>query len=233
MRDHLYAKAPYLLAGGGKDMGGDEKATAEQLAGRPRRRAGRGRAPAGRHRRGAGHHRPGRAVVLHHLRRLRRAVPGRHRARRPHRRPAPLPGADRVLVPERGRRDAQERREQGQPVGHERLRPRRLDLRAGLRGARRRRRHPRRGRVPVLGRLRRRPGGPFQEGHQGLRRAAAHRRRRVRGALLRGVLHRRPGPSPRQRVPLPAAGHAERRDPQRGLRRARRPRRSSRPARTA
>jgi Fe-S oxidoreductase len=33
LRDHAYAKAPYLMAGGGKDMAGDEKATAEQLAG--------------------------------------------------------------------------------------------------------------------------------------------------------------------------------------------------------
>ena len=62
-------------------------------------------------------HRPRRAVVLHHLRRLRRAVPGRHRARRPHRRHAPLPGADRVVVPGRARRAVQEPGEQGQPVG--------------------------------------------------------------------------------------------------------------------
>ncbi len=33
LRDHAYAKAPYLLAGGGKDASGAEKATAEQLAG--------------------------------------------------------------------------------------------------------------------------------------------------------------------------------------------------------
>jgi Fe-S oxidoreductase len=32
LRDHAYAKAPYLLAGGGKDLTGEEKATAEQLA---------------------------------------------------------------------------------------------------------------------------------------------------------------------------------------------------------
>jgi Fe-S oxidoreductase len=32
LRDHAYAKAPYLLAGGGKDMMGDETATPEQLA---------------------------------------------------------------------------------------------------------------------------------------------------------------------------------------------------------
>ncbi|UGY92697.1 (Fe-S)-binding protein [Streptomyces gobiensis] len=31
LRDHAYAKAPYLLAGGGKTMEGEEKATAEQL----------------------------------------------------------------------------------------------------------------------------------------------------------------------------------------------------------
>ncbi|MFZ3471816.1 (Fe-S)-binding protein [Streptomyces sp. 4.24] len=31
LRDHAHAKAPYLLAGGGKDMEGNEKATAEQL----------------------------------------------------------------------------------------------------------------------------------------------------------------------------------------------------------
>ncbi|MFE6162946.1 (Fe-S)-binding protein [Streptomyces sp. NPDC056486] len=32
LRDHAHAKAPYLLAGGGKDMEGNEKASAEQLA---------------------------------------------------------------------------------------------------------------------------------------------------------------------------------------------------------
>lgn len=32
LRDHAYAKAPYLLAGGGKDLMGDEKATEAQLA---------------------------------------------------------------------------------------------------------------------------------------------------------------------------------------------------------
>ncbi|WP_172386191.1 (Fe-S)-binding protein [Streptomyces sp. MNP-20] len=32
LRDHAHAKAPYLLAGGGKTMEGEEKATAEQLA---------------------------------------------------------------------------------------------------------------------------------------------------------------------------------------------------------
>lgn len=36
LRDHAHAKAPYLLAGGGKDDEGAEKATAEQLAEVPR-----------------------------------------------------------------------------------------------------------------------------------------------------------------------------------------------------
>jgi Fe-S oxidoreductase len=35
LRDNLHTKAPYLLAGGGKDLEGNEKATAEQLAGVP------------------------------------------------------------------------------------------------------------------------------------------------------------------------------------------------------
>ena len=86
-------------------------------------------------------HRPRRAVVVHDLRRLRRAVPGRHRARRPHPRHAPLPGADRVVVPDRGRDDAEEPREQGQPVGHVRQARAGLDRRAcRLRGPGRRRR---------------------------------------------------------------------------------------------
>src|SRR4029450_13484479 len=31
LRDHAYAKAPYLLGGGGKDLTGEERATAAQL----------------------------------------------------------------------------------------------------------------------------------------------------------------------------------------------------------
>ena len=73
-------------------------------------------------------------------------------------------------------------------------------------------------RVPVLGRLRRRHRRPRQEGHQGGRRAAAHRRRRVRRPRQRGDLLRRPGPPHGQRVRLPDAGAGERRDPRRRLR---------------
>src|SRR5690606_37845719 len=35
LREHTYAKAPYLLAGGGKDAMGEETGTAEQLANVP------------------------------------------------------------------------------------------------------------------------------------------------------------------------------------------------------
>ena len=85
-------------------------------------------------------------------------------------------------------------------------------------------------RVPVLGRLRRCARRPGQEDHPGLRRAAAHRRREVRGARRGRGLLRRPGPAAGQRVRLPDARPAERRDAERGRRRQDG---SSRPARTA
>ena len=66
---------------------------------------------------GAQRHRPRGAVGVHHLRRLRQRVPGRHRAHRRHRRHAPLPGADGVRVPLRGRAHVAQRREPGRPVG--------------------------------------------------------------------------------------------------------------------
>ncbi|MEJ7757463.1 MAG: hypothetical protein WKF83_15165 [Nocardioidaceae bacterium] len=43
-------------------------------------------------------------MVLHVLRSVRSAVPGRHRARRPHHGHAPLPGAGRVELPGRAER---------------------------------------------------------------------------------------------------------------------------------
>ncbi|OLE25899.1 MAG: hypothetical protein AUG49_09505 [Catenulispora sp. 13_1_20CM_3_70_7] len=76
-----------------------------------------------------------------------------------------------------------------------------------------------RGRVPVLGRLRGLLGGPGEEDHQGVRRAAAHRRGQVRGARRDGGVHRRPGAPPGQRVPVPDAGAGQRGDAQRGVRR--------------
>ena len=125
LRDHMFAKAPYIL--------GDKDTPAENARrGRPQPRtgsskrttknapragvrvrkspglgAGAGHPAAGRHRRAGRRHRPRRAVVVHHLRRVRRAVPGGHRAHRPHRRHAPLPGDDGVRVPLRARRAVQ------------------------------------------------------------------------------------------------------------------------------
>ncbi len=158
LRDHAFAKAPYLLAGSDEAR---EKLPEAVRAEAERPLVG----DVGRERR----HRPGRAVVLHQLRRLRRGVPGRHRAHRPHQRHAPPPGADRVGVPARGRLDAAQPGEQGQPVGDERGQAPGVDQRGRLRGAGGGREDRRRGRVPVLGRLRRRAGGPGQEDDQGHR----------------------------------------------------------------
>jgi Fe-S oxidoreductase len=72
--------------------------------------------------------------VVHHLWRLRRAVPGRHRARRPHRRHAPVPGAHRVELPGRGRGDAAQPGVEGHPVGRPAGHPGGLDEGPRLRG---------------------------------------------------------------------------------------------------
>ena len=92
-----------------------------------------------------------------------------------------------------------------------------------------RRRGPERGRVPVLGRLRGGVRGPGQEDHPGRRRAAAHRRRLVRGARQRRDLHAatRPG----GRATSSSSSSSPRRTPRRCARPGRP--RSSRPARTA
>ncbi len=68
----------------------------------------------------------------------------------------------------------------GNPWGLNNSDPHRVDRGSALRGPHGRGHDPGRGRVPVLGRLRRRPGGPREEGHPRVRRAAAHRGRRVR-----------------------------------------------------
>ena len=159
-------------------------------------------------------HRPGRAVVVHDLRRVRRAVPGRHRARRPHHRHAALPDAHRVGVPERARRAVQEPRGQGQPVGHGRPGAARLGQGPAVpgQGARPGRREGVGRRVAVLGRLRRCLRGPREEDDPRGGRAARHRRGVVRGARRRRDVHRRLGAAGRQRAALPDAGRAERLD---------------------
>ena len=87
LRDHAFAKAPYLLA---------SEEEREQLPADVLAEAGRPLVGGAGVQRGD---RPGRDLVLHQLRGVRRGVPGRHRAHRPHRRDAPAPGADRVGVP--------------------------------------------------------------------------------------------------------------------------------------
>ena len=231
LRDHALAKAPYLLADEDK-----------------RETPARGRRGAGQEVErplvgdtgddwfympddGGGGHRPRRAVVLRHLRRLRAAVPRRHRARRPHRRHAPLPGAGRVELPGRAQRAVQGPGEQGQPVEHVAHGPDGLGEGPALRrqGRRRGRRVPRRGRVAVLGRLRRRLRGPRQEDHPCGGRAARHGRRQLRRARQRRDLHRRLRPPRGQRVRVPEPGCRRTSRPSR----RRRSRRSSRPVRTA
>ena len=106
LRDHAFAKAPYLIAQSHPDylasQGGEHPAVPVELSDMPEavqreaerplvgpERVGRERA---RYRWGS--YRPGRALVLYDVRRVRGAVPGRHRARRPHHRHASLPGHD-------------------------------------------------------------------------------------------------------------------------------------------
>ena len=87
----------------------------------------------------------------------------------------------------------QEPGEERQPVGGHRIQADGLGGRPAVRGpsGRRRRRVARRGRVAVLGRLRRRVRGPGEEDHPGRGRAAAHGGRLVRGARRRRDVHRR------------------------------------------
>ena len=209
LRDHAFAKAPYLLA--------DEERARLAAAGRARR----GGAAAGRRDRGPGvgadrrrGHRHRRAVVVRDVRRLRRAVPGRHRARRPHHRHAPLPGAGRVELPRRAQPAVQGHGEQGQPVEHVAHRAHGLGQGPAFD-------------VKVVGEDVESLdevewlfwvgcAGAYEdraeEDDPGGRRAAAHGRRVVRRARQRRDLHRRPGAPGRQRVRLPGARRAERRD---------------------
>ena len=126
------------------------------------------------------------------VRRVRAAVPRGHRARGRDRRHAALPGAHGVGVPQGAGRHVHQAGAAGQPVGAAGAQPARLGEGAGLRraGGRGRRGVGRRGRVPVLGRLRGRLRGPRDPHDEGRRGAAAHRRRQLRGAGRRRVLHR-------------------------------------------
>ena len=125
LRDHAHAKSPWLLASEEVRAGGIEAAdgfsdatkgavATEQLVRRDRLRhpPTRSRPTTRTARRWGGRHRRGRALVVHDVRRVRRAVPGRHRARRRHRRHAPLQEPHRVGLPRRAQRPVQEPREE-------------------------------------------------------------------------------------------------------------------------
>ena len=106
LRDHAFAKAPYLLA---------PEDQRESLSDLIKAEAERPLVGGGGRQRGD---RPGGDLGVHQLRRVRERVPGRHRAHRPHQRDAPPPGPDRVRLPDRGDHDAEQPRAPRQPVGH-------------------------------------------------------------------------------------------------------------------
>ena len=107
LRDNMFASADRLLSDGRVRRGRDARA----LDDRPRR-----------------------ALELHDLRRVRRGVPGRHRARRRDHRHAPLRGADGEPVPLRGGPAAAQHGEPGRPLGARGLQAHRVARPARLRG---------------------------------------------------------------------------------------------------
>ena len=187
LRDQLFAEGPNLLAD-------------------RRLRADAARAERGQRRRRLG---------LRHLRRLRAGVPGRDRARRPHRRPAPPPRHGRGSLPRRRRDDAARRRALAEPLGQAAGGAGRLGRRARRAGAAAGRGAAR---GALLGRLRRvvrraRPDDGAVDGE-----AAAGGGRRLRRPRPARVVHRRPGPADGERVHLPVVRRAERGHDERGRR---------------
>ena len=121
LRDHAYAKAPYLLAAEDERDGAPRAHVTGR--GRARRWSATPRATDSACPSGAAVIDPDVLWSCTIVRRLRPAVPRRHRARRPHRRHAPLPGARRVELPRRAQRPVQGPGEQGQPLEHVAQRP--------------------------------------------------------------------------------------------------------------
>ena len=216
-----WPRRPYLLGRPASDARADARCPTS--ATRARGRAARSSATADRTGR---RHRPRRAVVVHHVRRLRGAVPRRHRARRPHRRHAPLPGAHGVGVPRGGRHHAAQPRARGRPVGPRARRsawsgPSRSTSRCASSAPTARTTSPTTSSTcsgsAAPARSTTAPRGPPEPW-----RPAARGRGRVHGARRGRDLHRRPRPPDGARVPLPDARPAERRDAQRGRRPANR-----------
>ena len=158
-----------------------------------------------------GAHDRGRALGVHHLRRLPGGLPGLHRAPDEDHPDAPEPGAGAGEGAVRSRAHLHQPRAKRQPVGHRRRQAHGLGRGQERADARRQARR----RVPAVGRLRRRLRRPHQEADAGAGRHPARRRRRLRGARPRGGLHRRSGAALGQRDAVPDAGAAERRDHER------------------
>ena len=216
LRDHAYAKAPYLLAGGGKDLTGEEKATEEQLAHVDVLALAEAERPL------IGGAEDGGVIdpdVLWSCTTCGACV---------EQCPVDIEHVDhivdmrryQVLIESNFPAEAgvmlRNLENKGNPWGAP---PNtREDWTKGLDFEVPRVDGRRRLRVPVLGRLRRRVRGPGQEDHPRGGHAAARGGRRLRDPRRGRDLHRRPGPADRQRVRLPDAGPAERRDAQRGRR---------------
>ena len=137
--------------------------------------------------------------------------PGQHRDPRQDPRHAALPHADGERLPHRARQHVPLHGELGQRVRHESGRPRRLGRLARRRRHRRARRRVR-ARVPLLRRLRRQLRRPEQEDVARAGEAAAARGHRLRDPRSERDVQRRPGSPRRQRIHLPDARDAERRD---------------------
>ena len=202
VRDHLFAEGPKALAARAGDEAYDGPPVAGDLGAR------------------------GDGLGLRHVRRVRARVPGQHRARRPHRRPAPPPRDGRVALPERGRADAARRRAPVEPVGQAAGRARRVG--GGPRRARARARRPGPG-GPLLGRLRGLVRRARAARPRGRRRSCCRRR----ASTSRSSARARPATATRRAAW--ATSTSSRPTPSRTSRRSTRPAcaRSSRAARTA
>ena len=157
-----------------------------------------------------------RGLGLRDLRRLRRGLPGPHRARRQDRRAAPEPRPRGFALPGRAHRRVHEHGAGRQPVGPAEGDPDRLDEGPAVRGPdrrrARRRRSARRDRGPLLGRLRRGVRRAQPAGRPGVRDLPRRGRRPVRHPRPGGVVHRRPGPPDGQRLRLAAPRRGQHRD---------------------
>ena len=169
-----------------------------------RRRRGERRGQAA-HRRP--HHR-GRAVGLHHLRRLPGGLPGLHRPPREDHPDAAEPGAGAGEGPDGSGAHLHQPRAQRQPLGHRRRQAHGLGRGPGRPDAGRSSPTPN----TCCGSAARAPTTIGSRSRRGARRGHARGRRRLRGAGPGRGLHRRSGAALGQRDAVPDGGAAEHRD---------------------